>query len=67
MDAIKNLVARHREARRRAAIESLISRIERKLDRIGPNPCGLRRDRAFRLVAQVQKLRGELAQPELLL
>jgi hypothetical protein len=68
MDTIDGLIARSRERKRRDHLQWEIERLERKLDKIGPNPIGqLTRNRAYRLIGEVKRLKGQLAQPELLL
>lgn len=59
------LLQRDRERMRRARLQRQIDALERKLDKIGPHPVGLARDRAFKLVSKVKRLKGELLQPVL--
>lgn len=65
MPDFDSIMARGRENKRRAKLHAQIGALESKLERIGPNPIGLRRDRAWRLLSKVKRLRAQLAQPSL--
>ena len=65
MEALDSIVRRVKERARRARLHRQIAAIEKKLDKVGPNPQFLLRDRAYRLMSKLKRLQRELAQPEL--
>ena len=66
-DSIDTILSRTRERVRRERLHRQIGALERKLEKIGPNPRGLRRDRAWRLNSKIKRLKHQLDQPELML
>ncbi len=65
MDTIETITARMREAKRRENLFRQIGVLRAKLDKIGPNPIGLTRERAWRLWGKLKRLNIELGQLEL--
>lgn len=66
-DSFDAILARTRERARREKLHREIGALERKLERIGANPQGLRHERAWRLNSKIKRLRAKLLQPELML
>ena len=66
-DSFETILARTRERVRRESLHRQIGALEGKLEKIGPSPIGLRRNRYFKLLSKLRRLKGQLAQPELFL
>lgn len=62
---METILARTCERVRRERLHRQIGALEGKLEKIGPSPVGLRRDRAFKLLSKLKRLKGQLAHPEL--